>query len=154
LEFRFRILTLLSSGIVSVKEKVLFAATRFPHFDAFVCVKKLAAVRTELYEARAAGSRCDSRSLATPSKYYTFKKFWFTLVRGKRLNYKEMLIKRSTWPCLEIRMKDEVAIQILTVTLKGWKSSSNNLNKSKFYHHQTHYRPEVPRVFQEGSQIT
>jgi len=88
LEFHFRILTLLSSGNLSVKEKVLFAVTRFPHFDAFVCVTKLAAVLTELHDVRAAGSRCDSRSLATPSKYYTFKKFWCTLVRGRRLNCK------------------------------------------------------------------
>jgi len=99
LEFRFRILTLLSSGNLSVKEKVLFAATRFPHFDdAFVCVTKLAAVLTELHDTRAAGSRCDSSSLATPSKYYTFKKFWCTLERGRRSNYKQMLIKGSTWP--------------------------------------------------------
>jgi hypothetical protein len=68
-------MTLLSSGNLSVKEKVLFAAARFPHFEVFVCVTKLAAILTELQEACAAGSWCDARSLATPSKYCAFKRF-------------------------------------------------------------------------------
>ena len=41
-----------------------------------------------------------------------------------------MLIKLSTWSCLEIRMEDEVTIQRLTITpLNAWNSSDigNNL---------------------------
>jgi len=33
-----------------------------------------------------------------------------------------MLIKLSTWSCLEMRIQDEVTIQIV-VPLRGWKSS-------------------------------
>jgi hypothetical protein len=34
-----------------------------------------------------------------------------------------MLLKLSTWSCLEIRMQDEVTAYILIIVpLKGWKS--------------------------------
>jgi len=36
-----------------------------------------------------------------------------------------MLIKLSTWSCLENRMEDEITIErLITVPLKGWKSSN------------------------------
>ena len=35
-----------------------------------------------------------------------------------------MLIKVSAWPCLEIRMQDEIRIErLIIIPLKGWKSS-------------------------------
>jgi len=36
-----------------------------------------------------------------------------------------MLIKLSTWSCLEIRMQDEVTeLRLIIVPLKGWKNSN------------------------------
>jgi hypothetical protein len=47
-----------------------------------------------------------------------------------------MLIKLSTWSCLEIGMHDEFKLlRLITVLLKGWKNSNiwKKLNESNLY---------------------
>ena len=45
------------------------------------------------------------------------------LVDSKEAGLEVMLIRLSTWPCLEIRMQDEFKVRgLIIVPLKGWKS--------------------------------
>jgi hypothetical protein len=57
-----------------------------------------------------------------------------------------MLIKLSTWLCLEIGLQGEVtACRVTIATLKGWTSSNvgNNRNESKFYSGRNQEQIEV-----------
>jgi hypothetical protein len=45
------------------------------------------------------------------------------VVASKEIGVEVNLIKLTTWPCLDIRMQDEVTVRRLIMShLKGWKS--------------------------------
>ena len=56
-----------------------------------------------------------------------------------------MLIKLSAWPCIEIRMQDEVTLQRLKIVL--WKGCKSSCTLEKKLINQNYIQEEIKSIY-------